>query len=95
MSLKEWTTFAVCLILAILISTKMANADETKTITPQEFVQTVKELPGKVTTYAQNEWQETKEFQAESWAEANEQFAKNKEQIKNLFNKVKSYVAQN
>ena len=31
MSLKQWTTFAVCLVLAILISTKMANADETKT----------------------------------------------------------------
>ena len=33
MSMKEWIAFAVCLVGAIIISTSMANANETKTIT--------------------------------------------------------------
>lgn len=86
--MKEWVAFAICLVGAIIISTSMANANETKTITPQEFVQTVKELPSNVSNFVQNEWQETKEFQAESWAKTKEQNAENWKKIKSFFAKL-------
>ena len=63
MSMKEWIAFAVCLVGAIIISTSMANANETKTITLRNCSDG-KELPSNVSNFVQNEWQETKEFQA-------------------------------
>ena len=45
----------------------------------------------KVKTFVVNEWNETVEFQKESWADGKDQLARNKEQIGNLFNKVTSF----
>jgi len=49
----------------------------------------------KVTDWFEKEWNETVEFQKESWSEAKAQNQKNKLYIQDLFKKVKNYVSQN
>ncbi len=58
----------VLAILAFLLITGVAKSEE-KTITPQEFVSNVAEVPGKLVTFIGNEVEKTKEYQANSWAE--------------------------
>ena len=54
--------------LAFMLITGIAKADD-KTITPQEFVSNVAQVPGKLVTFIGNEVEKTKEYQAKSWAE--------------------------
>ena len=60
---KSVTLFVASLIVVILVSMKMANAEENKTITPQEFVSNVAEVPGKVGNWLTGEVEKTKEYQ--------------------------------
>lgn len=88
---KVWervVAFGLVLVFAfVLVSLELnkAKADEVATITPQEFVETVVAVPGKAKDFAQSEWQKTKEYQAESWADMKAQFISTKEKITNLF----------
>ena len=61
--------FICSMVLVILISLSMANADEKKTITPNEFANAVAETPGKIVNFISNEVEKTKEYQKNSWAE--------------------------
>ena len=45
----------------------------------------------KITTWLVNEKNEIIQFQKDSWQDSKDQFARNKEQIGNLFNKVTSF----
>ena len=54
-----------------------ANAD-TKSITPQEFAQSISEVPSKVSSAVKNEWEKTKEFQKKSWNETKQKWPGNK-----------------
>ena len=72
---KSVTLFVASLIVVILVSMKMANAEENKTITPQEFVSNVAEVPGKVGNWFTGEVEKTKEYQKKSWAKTKEDFA--------------------
>ena len=67
---KSVTLFVASLIVVILVSMKMANAEENKTITPQEFVSNVAEVPGKVGNWLTGEVEKTKEYQTKVWSEA-------------------------
>ena len=58
----------VLAILVFMLITGVAKSEE-KTITPQEFVSTVVEVPGKLVKFIGNEVEKTKEYQANSWAE--------------------------
>jgi len=77
------------IILGIIIGAALfvtvAQAEEQKTVTPKEFVETVASVPGKVQTHLQNEWVEIKAYQAKSWADSKAQLNRNWVQIKNLF----------
>ena len=77
------------IILGIIIGAALfvtvAQAEEQKTVTPKEFIETVVAVPGKVQTHLQNEWTDIKAYQAESWAESKAQLNRNWVQIKNLF----------
>ena len=68
-NMKKSLLFAIALVAVILISMNMASADDKKTITPQEFVSNVAEVPGKVGNWFTNEVEKTKAYQAKSWAE--------------------------
>ena len=67
------------LILAIIVLSigyfTIAKAEE-QTITPQEFVESVASVPGKVGNHLQNEWTDIKSYQAKSWADAKAQWSK-------------------
>ena len=67
MKLKETIMIAIA-ALAFMLITGVAKSEE-KTITPQEFVKTVSEVPSKVGTWFNGEVTKTKEYQAKSWAE--------------------------
>jgi len=62
----------------------VVKADE-KAITPQEFVNTIASVPHKVSAHVQNEWVEIKAYQAKSWADSKDQFARTIDSIKSLF----------
>ena len=67
---KSVSLFVASLIVVILVSMKMANAEENKTITPQEFVSNVAEVPGKVGNWLTGEVEKTKAYQTKVWSEA-------------------------
>jgi len=56
-------------VLGMAMVANHANANEEKSITPQEFVSNVVEVPGKVGNWFTGEVEKTKEYQKASWAE--------------------------
>ena len=72
------------LICGMIISGQ-ASADENKTVTTQEFVESVVAVPGKVSNHLKNEWADIKEYQKASWQSGKEQTAKNIDTIKKFF----------
>ena len=74
--LKEYAMITV-IALAFLLITGMAKADTQ----PKQFVETVASVPGKVSTHIKDEWAETKEYQANSWAEIKFKFKGLKEKF--------------
>ena len=55
--------------LAFMLITGVAKAEE-KTITPQEFVSNVAEVPAKVGNWFTGEVEKTKAYQTKVWSEA-------------------------
>jgi len=53
-------------------------ADEKKTVTPQEFVTAVSEVPSKIGNFVKNEVEKTKEYQKNSWDNAKKKWPWNK-----------------
>ena len=68
------TLIITVMALAFLTLTGMAKADE-------KTIQAIKAIPTKIASHISNEVQETKEYQAKSWAEAKAQWTK----LKNKF----------
>ena len=50
-------------------------------MTPQEFVESVASVPGKVGNHLKSEWEEIKIYQANSWAEMKFKFLGFKEKF--------------
>ena len=65
--------FVGAVVIAVALGTGGADAEE-KTYTPKETLTEFSEVPGKVATHISNEWAETKEYQAKSWAEMKAQW---------------------
>ena len=83
MKLKETIMIAIA-ALAFMLITGIAKADE-KTITPQEFVTAVSEVPTKVSNFVQNEVSKTKEYQTKVWADQKVKNAEMWNKLKSLF----------
>ena len=85
--------FVGAVVIAVALGTSGADADdkvilpkaktvvEEKTYTPKETLTAFSEVPGKVATHISNEWAETKEYQAKSWAEMKFKFKGFKEKF--------------
>ena len=69
MKLKETMMIAIA-ALAFMLITGVAKSEEVKTITPQEFVSNVAEVPGKVGNWLTSEVEKTKAYQTKVWSEA-------------------------
>ena len=78
------------IIIGVALFASVSQAEEQKTVTPKQFVETVVAVPGKVGNHLQQEWVEIKAFQAASWADAKAQNKANWEKLKGLFNTTKS-----
>ena len=74
---------------AMLFATVVKAEDKANTVSPQEFVNSVVAVPGKISTHLQNEWVDIKAYQAKSWADSKAQLNRNWAQIKGLFTKTK------
>ena len=72
-------------MIGAMLFASVVKAEEQKTVTPKEFVETVVAVPGKVSTHLQNEWVDIKAYQAKSWADSKDQFARTVDSIKSLF----------
>jgi hypothetical protein len=68
------TLMITVMALAFLTLTGIAKADE-KTHTPAETIQAIKAIPTNIASHISNEVQETKEYQAKSWAEMKAQWS--------------------
>ena len=68
MKLKETIMIAIA-GLAFMLITVVAKAED-KTITPQEFVSNVAEVPSKVGNWLTGEVDKTKAYQTKVWSEA-------------------------
>jgi len=77
------------IIIGVALFASLAQAEDQKTVTPQEFVNSVVAVPGKVSTHLQNEWVDIKAYQAKSWADSKDQFQRTVDSIKGLFTKTK------
>jgi len=73
--MKE-TLMMTVVALAFLTLTGLAKADENT-----DTIQAIKQMPANIASHISNEVQETKEYQAKSWAEAKAQWTK----LKNKF----------
>ena len=76
-------------MIGAMLFASVVKAEDQKTVTPQEFVNSVVAVPGKVSTHLQNEWVDIKAYQAKSWADSKDQFARTIDSIKGLFTKTK------
>ena len=66
---KSVLLFVASLVAVVIISMKMANADEKKTYTPKETIQAFAEVPSKVGNWFSGEVEKTKEYQSKNWAD--------------------------
>ena len=76
-------------MIGAMLFASVVKAEEQKTVTPKEFVETVVAVPGKVSTHLQNEWVDIKAYQAKSWQDSKDQFQRTIDSIKGLFTKTK------
>ena len=83
MKLKETIAITIAALVFMLI-TGVAKSEE-KTITPQEFVTSVSEVPSKVSNFIQSEVSKTKEYQTKVWADQKVKNAEMWSKLKSLF----------
>ena len=82
MKLKETIMIAIA-ALAFMLITGVAKSEEVKTITPQEFVSNVAEVPSKVGNWFTGEVEKTKAYQTKVWSEAKNKWPWNMLKSKN------------
>ena len=82
MKLKETIMIAIA-ALAFMLITGVAKSEEVKTITPQEFVSNVAEVPSKVGNWLTGEVEKTKAYQTKVWSEAKNKWPWNMLKSKN------------
>ena len=64
----------IVVVLASLAFILMTGTAKSDSITPQEFVNNLTQVPAKLQNHISNEIVKTKEFQKKSWADAKIQF---------------------
>ena len=71
------------LVLFLILSAKALAED--KKITADELKNTIANMPKKISNFGKNEWEKTKEFQLESWAQTKEQLVSSKNKLSGFF----------
>ena len=89
-TLKSRLILLGAVLAFVVIGSQLKAEEQADTVSPQEFVNSVVAVPGKIGNHLQNEWVEIKEFQANSWADAKAQNKANWEKLKSIFNTTKT-----
>ena len=71
------------LVLFLILSAKALAED--KKITADELKNTIANMPKKISNFGKNEWEKTKEFQLESWAQIKGQLGSSKNKLSGFF----------
>ena len=71
------------LFLFLVLSTNVLAED--KEITVNELKDTIVDMPKKISNFGKNEWEKTKEFQLESWAQMKGQLVSSKNKLSGFF----------
>ena len=71
------------LFLFLILSTNLSA--EEKKITADELKDTIANMPKKISNFGKNEWEKTKEFQLEPWAQTKEQLVSSKNKLSGFF----------
>ena len=71
------------LFLFFVLSTNVLA--EEKNITADELKDVIANMPKKISNFGKNEWEKTKEFQLESWAQMKGQLVTSKNQLSGFF----------
>ena len=71
------------LFLFLVLSTNVLAED--KKITVNELKDTIVNMPKKISNFGKNEWEKTKEFQLESWAQMKGQLVTSKNKLSGFF----------
>ena len=71
------------LFLFLILSTNLSA--EEKKITADELKDTIANMPKKISNFGINEWEKTKEFQIESWAQIKRQLVSPKNKLSGFF----------
>ena len=75
------------LFLFLVLSTNVLA--EEKKITADELKDTIANMPEKISNFRKNEWEKTKEFQLESWAQMKGQLVSSKNKLSGFFSDLK------
>jgi hypothetical protein len=65
------------LIIGVMVSGAFFLGSVVSSSAENHAMESIKNIPTKISTHIASEWEETKKFQAESWASAKEQNARN------------------
>ena len=71
------------LFLFLILLTNLSA--EEKKITAYELKDTIANMPKKISNFGKNEWEKTKEFQLESWAQMKGQLVTSKNKLSGFF----------
>tara|TARA_A100001388_G_scaffold212573_1_gene162996 strand:- start:93 stop:341 length:249 start_codon:yes stop_codon:yes gene_type:complete len=71
------------LFLFLVLSTNVLAEDNEITI--YELKDTIVNMPKKISNFGKNEWEKTKEFQLETWAQTKEQLVSSKNKLSGFF----------
>ena len=75
------------LFLFLILSTNISA--EEKNIRADELKDTIANMPKKISNFGKNEWEKTKEFQLESWAQMKGQLVSSKKKLSGFFSDLK------
>ena len=75
----------VVFVAFILVSLELNKAKADEAITPSEFKDAIVNIPRAVSEFGKSEWEKTKEYQAESWADMKAQFVSTKNKLSGFF----------
>ena len=73
------------LILFLFFVLSINVSAEEKKITADELKDIIANMPKKISNFGKNEWEKTKEFQLESWAQMKGQLVTSKNQLSGFF----------
>jgi hypothetical protein len=89
--MKNLSIVVIALVLVTIVHNYDVEAKETNIDNPIiNTVETIKDKAtnNKVTNFVKKEWNETKEFQKESWAQGQQQVRRNKEELVGMWENI-------